>query len=70
PKTVLRISVESVFFQCSRAIIRSKLWDPAAQIDRQSLPSTGSILSMISRSEIDGLAYDEALPERLKNTLY
>jgi PPOX class probable FMN-dependent enzyme, DR_2398 family len=70
PKTVLRISVESVFFQCSRAIIRSKLWDPAAQIDRQALPSTGSILSMISQSEIDGLAYDEALPERLKNTLY
>lgn len=70
PKTVLRISVENVFFQCSRAVIRSKLWDPAAQIERQALPSTGSILSMISHSEIDGLAYDEALPERLKTTLY
>ncbi|WP_263065371.1 pyridoxamine 5'-phosphate oxidase family protein [Dickeya dadantii] len=70
PKTVLRISVKRVFFQCSRAIIRSKLWDPAVQIDRKTLPSTGSILSMISQSEIDGLAYDEALPERLKNTLY
>lgn len=70
PKTVLRISVENVFFQCSRAVIRSKLWDPAAQIERQALPSTGSILSMISHSEIDGFAYDEALPERLKTTLY
>ncbi|MBU9815584.1 pyridoxamine 5'-phosphate oxidase family protein [Rahnella sp. C60] len=70
PKTVLRISVNSVFFQCSRAIIRSKLWDPATQIERQTLPSTGSILSMISQSEIDGLAYDEALPGRLKTTLY
>ncbi|MFF6013434.1 MSMEG_1061 family FMN-dependent PPOX-type flavoprotein [Rahnella sp. R3(2024)] len=70
PKTVLRISVISVFFQCSRAIIRSKLWDPATQVERQALPSTGSILSMISQSEIDGLAYDEALPERLKTTLY
>lgn len=70
PKTVLRISVISVFFQCSRAIIRSRLWDPAAHIERQALPSTGSILSMISQSEIDGLAYDEALPERLKTTLY
>lgn len=70
PKTVLRITVESVFFQCSRAIIRSKLWDSATHIERQALPSTGSILSMISQSEIDGSAYDAALPERLRTTLY
>lgn len=70
PKTVLRISVQSVMFQCSRAIIRSKLWDPAIQIDRKALPSTGTILKMISQSEIDGDAYDKALPDRLKNTLY
>lgn len=68
PKTVLRISVEKVFFQCSRAIIRSKLWAPDAQIPRSSLPSTGSILKQIA--EIDGDAYDKALPERLKNSLY
>ncbi|WP_455846046.1 pyridoxamine 5'-phosphate oxidase family protein [Pantoea agglomerans] len=70
PKTVLRIVVKSVFFQCSRAIIRAKLWHPDMQIERQALPSTGSILSMISQSEIDGVAYDEALPERLKTSLY
>lgn len=68
PKTVLRISVESVFFQCSRAIIRSGLWNVETQIARQSLPSTGSILKQIA--EIDGDAYDKALPERLKNSLY
>ncbi|MDU6432780.1 MAG: pyridoxamine 5'-phosphate oxidase family protein [Pantoea sp.] len=70
PKTVLRIAVESVFFQCSRAIIRSKLWDPAVQIKHDQLPSPGSILHQLSRSEINGDAYDQALPERLKNTLY
>jgi len=70
PKTVLRIAVESVFFQCSRAIIRSKLWDPASQITRDKLPSPGAILHQLSRAEIDGEAYDRALPERLKNTLY
>ncbi|NBB57440.1 pyridoxamine 5'-phosphate oxidase family protein [Pantoea vagans] len=68
PKTVLRIQVESVFFQCSRAIIRSGLWNAETQIARQSLPSTGSILKQIA--EIDGDAYDKALPERLKNSLY
>lgn len=70
PKTVLRIRVESVFFQCSRAIIRSKLWDPAAQIARDRLPTPGAILHQLSQAEIDGEAYDQALPERLKNTLY
>ncbi|MEN4832578.1 MULTISPECIES: pyridoxamine 5'-phosphate oxidase family protein [Pantoea] len=68
PKTVLCIHVESVFFQCSRAIIRSGLWNAETQIARQSLPSTGSILKQIA--EIDGDAYDKALPERLKNSLY
>lgn len=70
PKTVLRIAVESVFFQCSRAIIRARLWDPAVRIERQQLPSTGSILNQIAGNAIDGEAYDKALPERLKNTLY
>lgn len=70
PRTVLRIKVESVFFQCSRAIIRAQLWDPAARITRNQLPSTGSILKALSQSAIDGDAYDKALPERIKNTLY
>lgn len=70
PKTVLRIRVERVFFQCSRAVIRSKLWDPAGQITRDRLPSPGAILHQLSQAEIDGEAYDQALPERLKNTLY
>lgn len=69
PKTVLTITVESVFFQCSRAIIRSRLWDPATQITREALPSTGSILNSISQ-DIDAGAYDAALPGRLKETLY
>ncbi|MFD1705062.1 MSMEG_1061 family FMN-dependent PPOX-type flavoprotein, partial [Methylopila henanensis] len=29
PRTALVISVEAVYFQCARAVIRSKLWDPA-----------------------------------------
>ncbi|MEZ3499862.1 pyridoxamine 5'-phosphate oxidase family protein [Pantoea sp. KPR_PJ] len=70
PKTVLCITVDSVFFQCSRAMIRSKLWDPTSQIARDKLPSPGQILHQLSHAEIDGEAYDQSLPERLKNTLY
>jgi PPOX class probable FMN-dependent enzyme len=70
PRSVLRINVESVYFQCSRAVIRAGLWDPARQIERAALPSPGTILRALSQGGIDGEAYDKALPQRLKDTLY
>ncbi|TGG91718.1 pyridoxamine 5'-phosphate oxidase family protein [Natronospirillum operosum] len=70
PKTVLVVHVESVYFQCARAVLRAGLWDPARQVDRKSLPSTGAILEALSQSEIDGEQYDQELPQRLKNSLY
>jgi hypothetical protein len=70
PRSVLEIHVETVFFQCSRAILRARLWAQDAQMDRASLPSVGTILEDLSRSEIDGKAYDRELPERLKTSIY
>jgi hypothetical protein len=59
-----------VFFQCSRALWRSKLWDPAQQIERASLPSLGTMIQDISNSRIKAEAYDNNLYPRLKSTLY
>lgn len=70
PATVLIITVQRVFFQCSRAMVRSRLWDPDLHVERGSLPSTGAILEAVSDAEIDGVQYDAELPGRLKNTLY
>jgi len=70
PRSVLRIHVETVFFQCSRAILRSKLWDTGQQIARESLPSTGTILKDLSGGEVGGRQYDDELPERLRSTMY
>ncbi|MEZ2720701.1 pyridoxamine 5'-phosphate oxidase family protein [Paenalcaligenes hominis] len=70
PLSVLTIKVERVFFQCSRAVVRSQLWDSDLHIDRSSLPSTGAILEALSHAEIDGAAYDADLPERVMRTLY
>ncbi|PIJ48363.1 flavin-nucleotide-binding protein [Erwinia sp. OLTSP20] len=70
PRSVLRIQVESVYFQCSRAALRSGLWQAESQIDRHQLPSPGAILKALSRGDVDGAAYDALLPQRLKNTLY
>jgi uncharacterized protein len=69
PKTVLIIQVKSVFFQCSRAIRRSNLWQLLQPVDTQ-LPSPGRILAELTSNQIDGEKYDRELPERIKNSLY
>jgi PPOX class probable FMN-dependent enzyme len=70
PLSVLVVKVNAVFFQCSRAILRSHLWDPSKHRDRGDLPSPGTILGDLSSDEIDGQKYDAALPSRLSTTLY
>lgn len=70
PASVLVLRVHSVYFQCARALQRSRLWDAAARIDRTILPSVGQILETLSDRRIDGTAYDAELPERQRRTLY
>lgn len=70
PLSVLEIHVQSVFFQCSRAILRSGLWDAGRHLDRSALPSTGAMLEDLSQGEIDGKKYDQELPGRTRATLY
>ena len=70
PKTVLRIAVKSVLFQCMRAVMRSEIWKQESQVDRNSLPSVGTILRTLSQATIDAEAYDQSAPQRLADTLY
>ena len=69
PRSVLVIAVRQVFFLRARAASRSRLWDPAAQRARSSLPSTGSLLAALSAG-FDGASYDDALTDRQAKTLY
>jgi uncharacterized protein len=70
PRCVLIVHIETVYFHCSKAIVRSKLWDAETKIDRKSLPSTGTIVAELSQGKFDGEAYDRAMPERIKAQLY
>ncbi len=70
PRTVTVITVEEVFMHCSRAVIRSNLWDPAAQVERSQLPSMGTILAAHTNGIVDQCDYDENLPTRVKENLY
>ncbi|HBL66640.1 MAG TPA: flavin-nucleotide-binding protein [Achromobacter sp.] len=70
PRSVLIVDVQTVYFQCSRALLRSRLWDPATQVPRSALPSTGRILSDLTAGTFDGVTYDRDLPARVADTLY
>lgn len=70
PRSVIVVRVDAVYFQCSRAILRSSLWDPDRHVERATLPSIGTILAELSRSSTDWEDYDRDLSERLKTTLY
>lgn len=69
PATVLIVSVRKVYFQCQKALHRSKLWDPNMQVERSALPSAGAILETIDNS-FDGSSYDQGYPEHMRKTIY
>jgi len=70
PQCVLVIEVETVFFQCARALQRSRLWERPADGLRQRVPSAGTMLQALTEHGIDGAKYDSELPARQRATLY
>jgi PPOX class probable FMN-dependent enzyme len=70
PRTVTVIHVETVYFQCARAIVRSKLWDVATQGVAAGLPTPGTILAELSDNRVGGAEYDRTWPERARQTLW
>jgi len=70
PKCVLVVAAERVYFQCPKALVRSRLWSADAQIVPSELPSAGEILQAITAGSIEAATYDQAYPRRLKETIY
>ena len=44
PTLVIRLTVESVYLHCAKALMRSKLWDVSRQTDRAQLPSMAEMM--------------------------
>jgi PPOX class probable FMN-dependent enzyme len=70
PRSVLIVTVEKAYFQCTKAIVRSKLWDAASKVDRKTLPTPGSILAELTDGKMGGPEHDRLAPERVKATIY
>jgi PPOX class probable FMN-dependent enzyme len=58
PRLGILITIEEAYTQCSKALIRSDLWNPERHIDRSELPSGGEILRATSDPTLDPDEYE------------
>ncbi|MHA6296903.1 pyridoxamine 5'-phosphate oxidase family protein [Devosia sp. CAU 1758] len=70
PRTIIVLKIDELYFQCARAIVRSELWNPQRHIDPTTLPSPGRILASMTKNQVGGDSYDQAWPERAKQTMW
>ena len=71
--SVISITVEKAYYQCQKALVRSKLWDPSSYDDRSKLPTAGEMLQVFSTmqdTEFDGASYDKNYPDHMGKTIY
>jgi PPOX class probable FMN-dependent enzyme len=64
PRLGILVTVQQAYTQCSKALIRSDLWNPEHHIARSELPSSGQILRSLQGSEFDAESYDRERAER------
>jgi PPOX class probable FMN-dependent enzyme len=58
PRLGVLVDIEEAYTQCSKAFLRSQLWDPARHVDRASLPSSGAIFAETAGDDFDAAGYD------------
>ena len=70
PRTVIVVKVKEAYIQCSRALVRSDLWNPAKHAAPGSLPSMGTVMAKHTCGFVDAKAFDEEAKVRVPATLY
>ena len=62
PKLGILVDIDVAYTQCSKAFIRSDLWNPSHHVDRATLPSNGQILEQLRG--VNASEYDAARAAR------
>ncbi|MFT5218070.1 MAG: PPOX class probable FMN-dependent enzyme [Planctomycetota bacterium] len=71
--SVLSITVDKAYYQCQKALARSKLWDASSYRDRGELPTAGEMAQHFSAQQgvdFDGKAYDDDYPRHMGESIY
>ncbi|MGF1667557.1 MAG: pyridoxamine 5'-phosphate oxidase family protein [Acidimicrobiia bacterium] len=70
PNVVIVVDVESVYFHCSKAILRSELWDRDHHVERSTLPTPGQIKASLGNAEVDAATADTMYERQQLENLY
>lgn len=68
PRTVTVIEIGEVYFQCARALMRSRLWTSGDK--SADLPSAGDMLAEVTMGEVGGASYDAEWPKRAGDSMW
>jgi PPOX class probable FMN-dependent enzyme len=66
PRLGIIVDVEQAYTQCSKALLRSHLWDPERFVAQADMPTNGQIHRAIHGDDFDADAYDAARAERYR----
>lgn len=69
PVSAVVVEIDTLYFQCARALKRAALWSDEARVDAGTLPTAGRLVKSVVE-EFDADEYDAASPQRLTETLY
>lgn len=69
PRTVTVVTIDEVYFQCARALIRSELWNAENFVDPASLPTPGTLMKA-AKADFDKDTYDREWPERAAKSMW
>jgi len=64
PRLGIIVTIEEAYTQCSKALVRSDLWNPERHVERSELPSSGAILRSLNDPSFDAEEYDRERIER------
>lgn len=68
PRSVIVVTMDEVYSQCARALIRSELWSSGDQ--SQGLPTVGDMMRDVTSGAFDGTTYDAEWPSRAAKTMW
>jgi hypothetical protein len=69
PRSALLVTIDQVFLQCAKALVRSKLWNPESRIERETFPTLGQIIADQVKG-VDSAVADERIEISMKTRLY
>jgi PPOX class probable FMN-dependent enzyme len=70
PRTVIVVTVKEAYIQCSRALVRSDIWNPAKHALPGTVPSMGTMMAKHTCGFVDAKKFDDEAKERVPVTLY